>query len=40
MVLDVFWENQPGTRIIPEDNHTCSAFKEYKEVPETVPLEL
>ena len=40
MVLDVFWEKQPGTRITPEEDPTYAALKEYKEVPETVPLEL
>ena len=39
-VTDVLWEKHPDMRIPPVENPMCAAFEEYKEVPETVPLEL
>ena len=37
-VADVLRENHPDMRVPPVENPTCAAFKEYEDVPETVPL--
>ena len=33
-------EKHPAMRVPPVENPTCADFEEYKEVPETVPLDL
>ena len=38
-VAEVLWENHPDMRVPPVENPTCAAFEDYKEVPETVPLD-
>ena len=39
LVADVFREKHPDMRVPPMENPTCAAFEEYKEVPETVPID-
>ena len=38
-VAEVLWEKHPYMRVPPVEKTTCTAFKEYGEVPETVPLD-
>ena len=38
-VADVLREKHPDMRVPPVENPTCASFKEYEEVPETVPLD-
>ena len=38
-VAEVLWEKHPEMCVSPVENPTCAAFKEYEEVPETVPLD-
>ena len=38
-VAEVLWVKYPDTRIPPVETILCAAFKEYGEVPETVPLD-
>ena len=40
LVAEVLWEKHPDMRVPPLENTTCAAFEEYKEIPETVPLDL
>ena len=40
MVAGFLWKKHPEMRVPPVENPTCEAFEEYKEVPETVPLDL
>ena len=37
-VAEVLREKHPDMRVPPVENPTCAAFKEYEDVPETVPL--
>ena len=39
-VAEVLWEKHPYMRVPPVENSMCTAFAEYKEVLETVPLNL
>ena len=39
-VAEVLREKHPDMRPHPVENPACAAFEEYKEVPETVPLDL
>ena len=39
-VADVLWEKHPYMCVLPVENSTCAAFEDYKEVLETVPLDL
>ena len=38
-VAEVLWEKHLDMRVLPVENPACAAFEEYKEVPETVPLD-
>ena len=38
LVAEVLQDNRQYTRGPPAENPTCAAFKEYEDVPETVPL--
>ena len=38
-VAEVLREKHPDMRVPPIENFACAAFKEYEEVPETVPLD-
>ena len=38
-VAEVIWEKHPDMRVPPMENPPCAAFEEYREVPETVPLD-
>ena len=38
-VAEVLWEKHPDMRVPPVENPTCTAFEEYEDVPETVPLD-
>ena len=38
-VAEVLWEKHPYMRVPPVEKPTCTAFKEYGEVPETAPLD-
>ena len=37
-VAEVLQEKHPGIRVPPVENPACASFKEYGEVPKTVPL--
>ena len=39
LVAEVLQENHPDMHVSPLENPMCTAFKEYKEVPETAPLD-
>ena len=39
-VAEVLRENQPNTQFPKVENATCTAFKEYGGMPETMPLDL
>ena len=39
LVANVLQEKHPDMRVPPIKNSMCAAFKEYKEVPEAVPLD-
>ena len=38
-VDEVIWKKHPDMCVSPVENPTCAAFEEYREVPETVPLD-
>ena len=38
-VAEVLREKHPDTRVPPVENPTYAAFKEYEDVPKTVPLD-
>ena len=38
-VAEVLREKHQDMRVPPVENPTCAAFKEYKDIPETVPLD-
>ena len=38
--MDVLRKKHPDMHVPPVENPMCAAFKEYKEVPEMVPLDL
>ena len=38
-VAEVLWEKHLYMRVPPVENPACTAFKEYGEVPETIPLD-
>ena len=38
-VAEVLREKHPEMRVPPLENPMCAAFKEYEEVPKTVPLD-
>ena len=39
LVAEVLQEKHPDMRVPPVENPTCTAFEEYGELPETVPLD-
>ena len=39
-VAEVLEEKHPNKHFTPTENLACAAFKEYEEIPETVPLNL
>ena len=39
LVAKVIRENHPDMRVPPVKNTMCGAFREYEEMPETVPLD-
>ena len=38
LIAEVLQEKHLDTQVPPVENRMCAAFKEYREVPETVPL--
>ena len=40
LVAEVLRENHQDMRAPPVENPTCAAFKEYEDMPKTVPLHL
>ena len=38
-VVEVLLEKHPDMCVLPMENTMCTAFEEYEEVPETVPLD-
>ena len=39
-VAEVLWEKHPNTQVPPVENPTCTDFEEYREMLETVSLDL
>ena len=39
LVAEVLREKHPDMRVPPVENPMCTAFEEYEDVPETVPLD-